>query len=910
MITDRTMITHRTVHSLDARGAVRDWLVSPAFALDADLSGVLPADGQPWGQEPGTPVSHVDARWVLTNGPDVTPLKQRLLPTVALTRPPVGAPLEGGAFSLLTDDSSATGAHEFSDTWRRMHTADDGLLDWSEFCYTPQWRFVAATTQVEVDQADARRLVVESTGPFALWLDGELVAGSEAVRYMEPTPTEVEVWLASGVHTIALTGWQIALREVRQVYCLRVLGLPVRVVVPSPGADEAVAAQAEWALNGVGTTRWGAVEPEVLLTGPRGLAVDVTAAGTTRRVTFDDAPVTVDLRVQGTGEDEAELSSGGTGASMLARKYDEIEVRLADCPTSPISRRFPFARLPEHYRGEPQGDPALWRTEFLAHAVSIGGTGAALAGWALREGVGADGPGDWAVTDEHVAKATWMIRHRADCADFEAVGLVHLLHRVPEQRWQPGVRDRVVDALLGFKYWIDQPGLDAMCYFTENHQFVWHTAEHLVGSLFADRVFTNSGWTGAQHAEHGLALASQWLDVRLPGGFAEFDSNAYLAIDCLAAVSLVEFSPDEALARRAGALADRVLLSLATNSWRGIHGAAHGRSYVQTQRSSRLEETAPIQWVCFGMGALNDAVLPASVVATAARYQVPPVARALASSTQTTTREQVYAGQYRFEHDLLSRPYQSRVVVHRTPEAMLSSVQAYRPGLPGLQEHVWGATLSAEVQVAVTHVPNSSVSPSSRPNAWAGNRILPRVHQHGDMLVALYRPGPGEALGFTHAWFPTTHMDEHTQHGSWTAGRVGDGLVAVSCDGGARLVRAGADAAQELRPRSGAGTAWVCVIGSVGRDGSLADFVASLVEPDYAPGDLGPRVAYQRPGAAGRPGAAIEVDFDGPLLLDGAIASATDVEPGLSGPGVGRDGDVLWWDWDGQRHEIDLGADR
>ena len=75
-----------------------------------------------------------------------------------------------------------------------------------------------------------------------------------------------------------------------------------------------------------------------------------------------------------------------------------------------------------------------------------------------------------------------MIDSPRDCADFEAVGLLHLLHRVPDDRWPSRAPRRVVDRLLlGFKYWIDQPGLDAMCYFTENHQFVWHTAELLVG---------------------------------------------------------------------------------------------------------------------------------------------------------------------------------------------------------------------------------------------------------------------------------------------------------------------------------------------------------------------------------------------------------------------------------------------
>ena len=70
-----------------------------------------------------------------------------------------------------------------------------------------------------------------------------------------------------------------------------------------------------------------------------------------------------------------------------------------------------------------------------------------------------------------------------------------------------------------------------------------------------------------------------------------------------------------------------LLLTLAANSWRGIHGAAHGRSYTPTLRSSRLEETAPIMWALWGTGALNAAVLPATALCLARRYRLPPQRR-------------------------------------------------------------------------------------------------------------------------------------------------------------------------------------------------------------------------------------------------------------------------------------------
>jgi hypothetical protein len=227
---------------------------------------------------------------------------------------------------------------------------------------------------------------------------------------------------------------------------------------------------------------------------------------------------------------------------------------------------------------------------------------------------------------------------------------------------------------------------------------------------------------------------------------------------------------------------------------------------VNTVRSSRFEETAPILWLCYGMGALNAAVLPATALATASKYQLPD-----APLVQDLVRLSA-SGEYRFEHDLLSRPYHSDIVVHKTPDVMLSTVEDYRPGLPGLQEHIWGATLGPETQIYVTHAPNSSTSSSARPNAWAGNRILPRARQFRDVVLALYRIPPDDPMGYTHAWFPLSTLDSWEQRGVWTIGRKGNGVVALACEGGARIVTSGPDAYQELRP-NGPGTAWVCVVG-------------------------------------------------------------------------------------------------
>ncbi|CAM04097.1 hypothetical protein A8924_5216 [Saccharopolyspora erythraea NRRL 2338] len=874
-------MTGRTVHRLDEAGTVRDWLVAGAWGEPvAALPDLVPSTGSSWGR---------DGRWVLTNGPDVTPLKARLHRAAPLREQAPPAVVEGGPVSYTGPDGSA-----HAGTWRRTHTAGDGLVDWSEFCFTPQCRVALAATALEVDQAEWRTLRLASTGPTLLYVNGECVARSESVTYMEPAEQATRVWLPPGVNEVVVCSWQVGFRECRQILRLRVEGLPVRVVLPSPGADERIGELAEQVLDSVGTPSWGNLGTEVELHGPDGPALRVEVGGVGKRVRLDGGKAVVELPPPDSGERDS--------ASMLSTGEAVLRVFLDD-ERSPVFREFPVRLLPRHYRAEPAGDERTWRRELLEHArTQPNGCAGELASAALDPG--------HRLHAESLDRSLWMIEKRADCADFEALGLLHLWHRLPEGTWPEGVRTRVADALRGFKYWIDQPGLDAMCYFTENHQLVWHTAELLAGQTFADEVFANSGWTGRQHAEHGRVLAEKWLVRKLAAGFSEFDSNAYVAVDVLALVSLVEFADDAKLAELAAGLLDKTLFTLAVNSWRGAHACAHGRSYVHTQRSARMEETASIMWVCWGTGALNAATLPATVLATAHRYTVP---EAIVAAAQELPEEwigrQRYAGEYRSHHDLLSRPYASDLLVYKTPDVMLSSVQDYRSGLPGLQEHVWGAVLGPETQVHVTHPPSAATHSSARPNAWAGHRVLPRTRQHTDTVLAVHDIPEHDPMGFTHGWFPLSTMDEWTTRGPWVAGRRAEGYVALATEGGCGFLTSGPNAWQELRPR-GPGVAWVCVVGRGATDGSFAEFVDALGEPDFRHDGVeyrtrhGVRLALHRHGAFtidgrvadldenGRPAELphldnplCRVDFGAPEMVIGEKRHVIDLRTGRSLPG-------------------------
>lgn len=214
--------------------------------------------------------------------------------------------------------------------------------------------------------------------------------------------------------------------------------------------------------------------------------------------------------------------------------------------------------------------------------------------------------------------------------------------------------------------------------------------------------------------------------------------------------------------------------------------------------------------------------------------------------------------------------------MYRTPHVLLGSAQDYRSGLPGLQEHVWGAVLSPEAQVFTTHPANSSLNPSARPNAWAGERILPRVRQLRDALVVLYRIPEDDPTGRTHAWFPTLCFGEHRVVGEWAAARVGDGYVALWTPGGSVLRRSGQDALAELLPR-GRGEAWVCQVADAPTAGSFDAFCARLGTPTCEASEWGVRVTHRTLG-----GHDLDLSWSGPFLVDGRAVADDPPEPWAS----------------------------
>lgn len=226
------------------------------------------------------------------------------------------------------------------------------------------------------------------------------------------------------------------------------------------------------------------------------------------------------------------------------------------------------------------------------------------------------------------------IEARRDTSDFRMAAMLRLLYLDQTTGALPeALRQRVRETVLGFKYWLDEPGDDKMCYWTENHQILYHSAELLAGQLLPDAVFTNNGMTGAEHAAHAAPYVHRWLDERARFGFSEWHSNVYFNEDIPALVNLVDFAEEEAIRTKAMMVLDIVAFDLLNNTFKGYFATTHGRTYDSKLLNGLTDSTRDAAWLMLGLGSRGSSGnFSAAFLATSA-YVPPPLLEDIAAAT-------------------------------------------------------------------------------------------------------------------------------------------------------------------------------------------------------------------------------------------------------------------------------------
>jgi len=239
-----------------------------------------------------------------------------------------------------------------------------------------------------------------------------------------------------------------------------------------------------------------------------------------------------------------------------------------------------------------------------------------------------------------------FINARKDCADFVLHGILRMLYQfsspLPEgeglevRGFTNSLLSHAKRTVLNFKYFPNEPGIDSLCTWTENHYILYTSAAYLAGQLYPDGIFTNSGETGKQKVELNRIRILRWLDLRFRTGFSEWLSHVYYDEDLTALLSLYDFANDEEIRHKAEMVIDLLLLDMALNSFKGVFGSTHGRAYENTKKWAPNEGTTDTMKLLFGMGiysAFDNMSAPAFALSN---YRVPPAIEAIAQDVSRT----------------------------------------------------------------------------------------------------------------------------------------------------------------------------------------------------------------------------------------------------------------------------------
>lgn len=196
---------------------------------------------------------------------------------------------------------------------------------------------------------------------------------------------------------------------------------------------------------------------------------------------------------------------------------------------------------------------------------------------------------DGVVLDEEyinrqIAPSIEYINGRYDCADFR-LQLLFRLYKDFKEKLPVSVRDIIRKTCLDFKYWMDEPGEDSMCFWSENHQLLFAVSEYLSGQEWPKEKFSNNGMTGAEHMDKAIKRINYWMEQRFKYGFSEWLSNNYYAEDIAPMANYIQYSKDKDSVEKMKIIFDILWFDIASHSVNNTFVAVSSRMYGDNKSS-------------------------------------------------------------------------------------------------------------------------------------------------------------------------------------------------------------------------------------------------------------------------------------------------------------------------------------
>ena len=393
------------------------------------------------------------------------------------------------------------------------------------------------------------------------------------------------------------------------------------------------------------------------------------------------------------------------------------------------------------------------------------------------------------------------IMSRADCSDFSLNALFRLFRRCDAGL---ALKSRFREAVLSFRYWMDEEGQDAMCFWSENHALLFFANQYLAGDMFPDETFLRSGLTGRRVRQRGALRCRQWLSSVLNNGFEEFCSSAYAPVTACALLSLIDFGPED-MARDARRVLDGMFRQLSLHVFDGMVIAPQGRVYRDVLTPWSQGTQALMNLALPGMRMQSSAWLGAFAMSG---YRPPEDLTDIA----------------RRDRDMCYRCGKAEIYVFKRPEYMLTSCRSprklggewssrayteedprrtgrfsyayvralnerfhgttrFEPGTYGYQQHMMYAALKGGAISYVNHPGAPQDFSQLRPGYWNGNGVMPAALQEGARLMLIFALDGDHPVRFTHVYLPKARFDEVVSEDGFLFARKGDGYLSLWCSG-------------------------------------------------------------------------------------------------------------------------------
>lgn len=668
--------------------------------------------------------------------------------------------------------------------WKYYYHYGNWFVDESTFYSTLKKVELDAVTQILVEEDLTAEAVVWSYAAVDVWCNGELACRMDTPVYKPIQKKKMELRLKKGKNQIYVSLQTLGVRDTRTLFGIQFMDHTedICVVLPDEKQTEELVRIEQWLAS---------VKIKNSVMTYQGSAPDGTYLGYDSQ-SPDFAQVNIRKEWHEiSGNPRVELDEEKPGVILVSVKNQH----------GTLTRKVEniLAQKPE-YSGIidfEENKKAIFRRIGEAEGLSRGDKfGFSISNILARKFLGVDGERD----TELLYETLDQIESRYDCSDFLVCGLIRYLKNYPVNE---DLAKRAKEVLLNWRYWMDQKGSDAMCFWSENHSLMFYTCAMNAGEMYPEEYFPRADMTGRELFIEGRSKVKAWLADVEEHGFEEFLSTVYMCVTFAALLNVIDFSED-VISRRAVKITDRLLEMLCRHTFDGVVIAPMGRVYREVVHPFEQGAQALMNLInpevpySYGEGwlgfyASSSYQLPKDLT----DLMVQPADTAYSTGNalirlkktpaycMTSVQSPRQDEEFKRWRNLTLDPDSDTSTCEYTKSLneRFHGTTCFEPGVYGYQQHMWYAALDKETDLFTNHPGGTCDSSSMRPGYWYGNGVMPSLAQEENFLGAVYHIPEEHPIHFTHAYFPAPKFSETIISDHWLSGRKADGFAALWCSG-------------------------------------------------------------------------------------------------------------------------------